>query len=165
MKVAFKALFLALVSIHLSQGSTVYDRFCVRNLGCDTDFQDMILGVSLKWMNLLGKNLLWPDFCEETWFILVFFLTRYIHVSVHPDKEFRQSDKCKMIICCLEETQNRSYALEIFESSMKKKKLEWYFFCPLEWLRIETLEWPDVHFLYRLVFHNRLESTSCGKFL
>ena len=49
-----------------------------------------------------------------------FFLTRYIHVSVHPDKEFRQSDKCKMIICCLEETQNRSYALEIFESSAKK---------------------------------------------
>ena len=34
--------------IHLSHGSSVYDRFCVRNLGCDTDFQDMILGVSLK---------------------------------------------------------------------------------------------------------------------
>ena len=50
MKVAkSKAAFLlafACYFIHLSQGSSVYDRFCVRNLGCDTDFQDMILGVS-----------------------------------------------------------------------------------------------------------------------
>ena len=26
--------------------SNIYDRFCVRNFGCDTDFQDMALGVS-----------------------------------------------------------------------------------------------------------------------
>ena len=33
----------------LAQGNAiVYDRFCVRNLGCDTDFQDMILGVSFE---------------------------------------------------------------------------------------------------------------------
>ena len=46
---ALKAFFVALAFVGLSEGnSIVYDRFCVRNLGCDTDFQDMILGVSFS---------------------------------------------------------------------------------------------------------------------
>ena len=35
------------VRIPLTQGTHHPDRFCVRNFGCDTDFQDMALGVSL----------------------------------------------------------------------------------------------------------------------
>ena len=30
-----------------THGTHHQDRFCVRNLGCDTDIQDMVLGVSL----------------------------------------------------------------------------------------------------------------------
>ena len=35
------------VRIPSTQGTHHPDRFCVRNFGCDTDFQDMALGVSL----------------------------------------------------------------------------------------------------------------------
>ena len=35
------------VRIPSAQGTHHPDRFCVRNFGCDTDFQDMALGVSL----------------------------------------------------------------------------------------------------------------------
>lgn len=44
---------------------TVYDRFCVRNIGCETDFQDMALGVVKQSLfeklfffnsNFLGQN-------------------------------------------------------------------------------------------------------------
>ena len=35
------------VRIPSTHGTHHPDRFCVRNFGCDTDFQDMALGVSL----------------------------------------------------------------------------------------------------------------------
>ena len=42
-------LFITLVAIYGNQAAfvTIYDSYCVRNIGCETEFQDMILGVSV----------------------------------------------------------------------------------------------------------------------
>ena len=42
-------LFITLVVIYGNQAAfvTIYDSYCVRNIGCETEFQDMILGVSV----------------------------------------------------------------------------------------------------------------------
>ena len=44
------ALLLTLLVIKGNQGAfvTLYDSYCVRNIGCETEFQDMILGVSFR---------------------------------------------------------------------------------------------------------------------
>ena len=46
MKVKFFALFCSI--IHLSEERNLHDPYCIRNIGCDTEFQDMILGVSFS---------------------------------------------------------------------------------------------------------------------
>ena len=46
MKVKFFALLC--IIIHLSEERNLHDPYCIRNIGCDTDFQDMILGVSFS---------------------------------------------------------------------------------------------------------------------
>ena len=37
------------------------------------------------------------------------------------------------------------------------------FFCPLEWLRIETLEWPDVHFFVSSSFSQQIREYKLWK--
>ena len=41
-------LLITLVAIYGNQAAfvTIYDSYCVRNIGCETEFQDRILGVS-----------------------------------------------------------------------------------------------------------------------
>ena len=45
MKVKFFALLC--IIIHLSEERNLHDPYCIRNIGCDTEFQDMILGATL----------------------------------------------------------------------------------------------------------------------
>ena len=46
MKVILKYFALLISIINLSESSVIYDQVCIRNIGCDTELQDMIFGVS-----------------------------------------------------------------------------------------------------------------------
>ena len=46
MKVILKYFVLLISIINLSESSVIYDQVCIRNIGCDTELQDMIFGVS-----------------------------------------------------------------------------------------------------------------------
>eukprot|EP00093_Oithona_nana_P003220 03220.XXX_125292_124587_1 [CDS] Oithona nana genome sequencing. len=45
MKVILKYFVLLISIIYLSESSVIYDQVCIRNIGCDTELQDMIFGV------------------------------------------------------------------------------------------------------------------------
>ena len=83
---------------------------------------------------------------------------------VHPDKEFRQSDKCKMIFLLNgrdSKQKLRFRNIRIFS----EKNLNDFFFVPQNDCVLKHQNDQMFIFLYRLVFHNRFESTNCGKFL
>ena len=57
MKVTLQVSLALLFVIQLSETSVIYDQVCIRNIGCDTELQDMIFGVSFELLSKSGTYL------------------------------------------------------------------------------------------------------------